>query len=459
MNSRDSYKNLINEKNTNNNRINNYERNTFLEPGSTMGEITGDNYNIDEVDQGMPLRTQYKKDRVDDTEIITYNAPHHLDFDLYDKKPQQQILYNDPYDSFSKPFEVDQILKTPNYKSNFIDNFNWKLINLLKNFIKTTILISPYSILNSLEILYLGSRDQTKQELTKYLFNKKNSFDHLIICNDQLLKTNSIKIMNMLFVNKNIKINKKFIKQLNNFGIISHFDKNLSSESYRINNLIKTYMNYNSNLNSNSDFDMIDKSMFNNSFIINCLTFNSIWKYKFDQNLTDLKTFMGSKQKLCLMMNMYNTQFYYTEDEKNQVIEIPYKDNNYVFGIILPKKQSTPECSEEQFNKYFNKLKLEPIEYLSIPKFNERKNYKLNNIFKKLNINSIFENCNLSHINDKITIDYVLHQINFSIDETGYKRPKIINNQKNIQFDANKTFLYYVRNLPLNKIMLTGIFS
>jgi serine protease inhibitor len=218
-------------------------------------------------------------------------------------------------------------------------------------------------------------------------------------------------------------------------------------------------MNYNSNLNSNSDFDMIDKSMFNNSFIINCLTFNSIWKYKFDQNLTDLKTFMGSKQKLCLMMNMYNTQFYYTEDEKNQVIEIPYKDNNYVFGIILPKKQSTPECSEEQFNKYFNKLKLEPIEYLSIPKFNERKNYKLNNIFKKLNINSIFENCNLSHINDKITIDYVLHQINFSIDETGYKRPKIINNQKNIQFDANKIFLYYVRNLPLNKIMLTGIFS
>jgi len=69
------------------------------------GEITGNSLDLMELDQGMPMRSNYllKKKGVNNEE-----KNHYLDFDLYDKKADMNVAYNDTLNSIeSKYFDLD----------------------------------------------------------------------------------------------------------------------------------------------------------------------------------------------------------------------------------------------------------------------------------------------------------------------------------------------------------------
>ena len=168
--------------------------------------------------------------------------------------------------------------------------------------------------------------------------------------------------------------------------------------------------------------------------LLNAVYFKGIWEYKFKKTKTVKKPFYNSnsEEKLIQVEKMLQTEkLKYTEDDKVQIVELPYKQDSMSAIIILPKNdvdinEYIKKLSEENLKQYFNHLSYTTVE-LELPKFEIEFKETMNDVLKNLGMelafdpfNADFSNlCNKENNENNVYISQVVHKTYLKLDEEG----------------------------------------
>lgn len=263
------------------------------------------------------------------------------------------------------------------------------------------------------------------------------------------------KFVTIFIFNKNDKsINKKFIDIIKKNTLV------VLSNNQNHENAIDYVNNYVSQITDEHIHKIITNEILDKSSSVNMININYFrlkWLYKFDKKLTKLMTFHATNN--VYMMNQKNI-FNYFENSYYEAVELPLYDDNYVMGFILSKNfldessldyslNNVPNISLNELNEIFNNMQMIEID-VYIPKIIHRKNINVLPIFQKMNINH-----NIKTIADNAYISNIKHETILILDEDG-KNTNKINIKTSKTFMANRVFIYYVRYIVNNLILLYG---
>ncbi len=357
------------------------------------------------------------------------------------------------------------------------NQFTFKAFQSLNNNDKNLV-FSPYSVTSAMAMTYIGARNNTFGEISMtFNFNTninlfsedyKNSFNLNTKKGDLIQFYNA----NSLWIQKNIKLESDFLN-LNK----SYFSASLNYVNF-LNNPDKSRLSINKWVEKNTKnkiTDLLKPSSIDNStrlVLVNALYFNGKWKSTFNKdNNTEDNFQIGRKEftKVVFMNRKINSWYYENDDE--QILDIPYVDENYSLMIILPKSYKKIRKIEKKLdNDYYknyitNKEKIR-ID-LSLPKFNIESEFDLNKTLANLGVKEAFTvEADFTGIteNEKLYISKVFHKANISVDEEGTEAAAataVVMNKTSMRLDEvqvniNKPFIYIIRNNNNNCIYFIG---
>ena len=152
------------------------------------------------------------------------------------------------------------------------------------------------------------------------------------------------------------------------------------------------------------------------------------------------------------------------------MIELDYADREYTMGVLLPKTSNIENIQLEYLNNWINNLVETKVE-LSLPKFTHRTKIQLASILKHLGLKSLFNsnNADLSRMVDDAYVTNIIHEAVVIVDEDGTEATAATTavvakclcraQTQKIIFNANHTFMYYIRHKKTNTILFLGTYS
>ncbi|XP_042322263.1 serpin B3-like isoform X1 [Sceloporus undulatus] len=215
--------------------------------------------------------------------------------------------------------------------------------------------------------------------------------------------------------------------------------------------------------------------------LVNGLYFKGQWQVKFDKDLTVEAPFYPhyADQRDCYTVQLmnrkgtYNTGTFDICDTEVQVLEVPYKDDEFSFFVLLPT-----DCSPEALEQLEDGLSHEHLLDLSchlkpaevdvfIPKFTMEKSYYLSE-YLDLHDLSDPEKADFSQATttEGVALTQLVHDAFLEIDEEGGeeaeaprcprdRRPR----REALEFVANHPFLYFVHHNCTQSIIALGKFA
>ncbi|XP_048201975.1 serpin I2 [Perognathus longimembris pacificus] len=224
------------------------------------------------------------------------------------------------------------------------------------------------------------------------------------------------------------------------------------------------------NMFSKEDFGPLTRLV-----LVNAIYFKGEWKHKFRKENTQLMEFTkkdGSTVKIPMMMAQSKTKYgYFSESSmKYEVLELPYKGDDFSLIIVLPAKDVSMEEVEKritahQILKWSSEMQEEEVE-MALPRFNIEQKLDFKEALYFLNVTEMFSGgCDLSGITDssEVYVSKVMQKIFLEINEdgseavtsTGMHLP-VIMSLTQARFIANHPFLFIVKNNPTESILFMG---
>ena len=319
--------------------------------------------------------------------------------------------------------------------------FAWDLIKQLK----PNSVSAPLSIYYILGILQLASKANTKKQLTSIL-HKEITFDELMSI------SKIITLNNLLIINNKIQINKKFVDKISNIAHVKLADfTNKEAVIQTANKFIET--NTKGLINNIIKPEHIDQlSML---VLINVIYFKANWLYSFDKILTRKLPFNNIDTDMMTITKVFN----YGETDSMQLVELPYEGNKFAMGFMLKKKIKSESRAMSK-----------TLVQVSIPKFTQRSNIDLIPVLKKMGLTNIFDRkkAQLDDISNDMFVSVMLHEAVVIVDETGTEAAAVTVvvgtvslampgvASKPIIFNADHSFLYYIKHQESNMIIFMG---
>lgn len=361
---------------------------------------------------------------------------------------------------------MEQYLKSLSISSNrYCDKICGNLFETISS--KT---FSPLSAYLATLIVYLGSNNNTKTELQK-LLQASNIDSELIIETRDLINCLMKNTTDILFCDSNLKIEEIYEK------VLSHLDsaifrgdfKNPVMACNEINSIIsqKTKGMINDIVRPES-FDELTRLI-----VVNTLYFKSKWMNPFPKKNTQKAPFTKSNGETYNidMMHIPNDMIYYFENDKLQLVQKNYNDNAFTMGFILFKGEfdSNLISFETLDRDYIDETDLCSVK-LSIPKFKQESSLDMRGVMCTLGVNDLFNMaCDLSNLtNEQVYVTNVVQKVVVSIDEEEtvaaaataiFAKRGLSSIHKRVIFNANRTFMYYIRHIPTRVILFNGIYD
>lgn len=287
--------------------------------------------------------------------------------------------------------------------------------------------------------------------------------------NNKLIKFNNHIINKMIIFYQYYMSNKIFGCSTFYFLIIMSVLSNIirdvheEIDNYKIEDIIELFNKINNkNINIENNFFLKDKIKYLNNFgnilynkdnniITNTITFTGNLKIKFSKNNTVKKDFYNLVNSVKIdTMHAYNVLVPFYENEKYQIIELPYENDLFVFGVVVYSLYNNNDVIIPPYIlDYVNKLQNKNIN-IQIPKIKIKSKMNLNKFIKTINMGKIFNN-------NKFNINGFIQKININLTDSNGEINK--NTDCDYNFIANNSFTFYIRYVPDNNIILQGLFS
>jgi serpin B len=335
---------------------------------------------------------------------------------------------------------------------------------------------SPYSISTALSMTYLGANGATEKKISKVFGStlEKNMFIHLSGNLLHILKDSyETKIVNKLYVGDTCVLplfQKKIEKEY-----MAHAEKVDFSNPEQAANKINSWVSKETNEKINQIVSKKDINEQTKIVLANAIYFKEAWRYPFDPNKTEIATFYKQKNKTtqASMMTQEET-FFYMENEKLQMLELPYNNDNMSMLVLLPKKvdglaELQKSITQDQLDDWQTKLVPRKV-FVKLPKFKLEMSYNLNEPLKALGMTTAFSTlADFSGINGKkdLYISNVSHKAYINVTEQGTEASAataVVMNTKSAGpfrivstiFNADHPFTFIIRENNTGIILFMG---
>ena len=319
--------------------------------------------------------------------------------------------------------------------------FAWGLIKQLK----PNSVFASLSIYYILGILQLASKAKTREQLTMIL-HREIAFDELISIGK------IITLSNLLIINNKIPINKKFVDKVSDIAYIKMADfANNEVIVQTANKFIETNTKgLITNVVKPEHIDQLSMLV-----LINVIYFKANWLYPFDKASTRKLPFNNVEADMMTITKI----FYYGETDLMQLVELPYEGNKFAMGFMLEKKFKSESRPLDK-----------TLVQVSIPKFSQRSNINLVPVLKKMRLTDIFdpEKARIDDISTNMSVSVMIHEAVVIVDEAGTEAAAVtvVVTRENmamptvapkpIIFNADRSFIYYIKHQESNMIVFMG---
>ena len=352
------------------------------------------------------------------------------------------------------------------------------------------LIYSPFSIFYIMQLVYMGSSGETRQELGRVLGHDVDNaqseseiIKNMIQVGHEMTASNVFKIANGFFLEKsyNELIKENYRKLMDMIGQIEgcDFQGNASQEVLKINSWVKEKTNgLIPQILSVEDISCLTKLI-----LVNTIYFKASWKYPFKKSATQDQEFinMAGGGKIVPMMTL-EERLPFFEDNRIQILSMPYKNKLFAMDFFLPKRRGRLGMTElvekmSSKNYYCVKSILKTDVEVYLPRFTQRYNNSLNELFQDCGANKMFS-AGSAEFENMITppvgsagylyISNIIHGAVVIVDEEGteaaaataimYDEFCMADDYVPV-FRADHPFLYQIRYLPKNLVLFQGIFD
>lgn len=365
------------------------------------------------------------------------------------------------------------------------DSFDFEIYKILaKNKSKSNLLISPFSVSSALTLTSQGADGTTYDAMVKVLGLTGSRDEIKKKCKS---KTESLKevgdettlaLANNLFANEEILLSENFIQEAKQNFDADCMNLDFGKDSANSVKKINTWVAEKTKDKITSVVDKIDRDTA--LFIVNAIYFKSNWQDKFDEKLTDQKSFHTGDEQMVKVQTMIaerkNFQYFQTDDF--QALCLPYKDNRFRLLIFLPSENSSLESfasglTDQNWKDWLSKFKESPGK-ITLPKFKIEDNMKLKEPLKTLGMAEAFDSKKADFSNfigattkpPKIFISDVLHKTLMDVNEEGTEAAastvvvldRKMAQQTNPYFEMkiNRPFVFALHDQKTDKVLFLG---
>ena len=337
------------------------------------------------------------------------------------------------------------------------------------------VMISPLSISYALSMTLNGANGATRDSMLKALrvsgitpdeinSSLKDLTAALLTVDKRVL----INIANSVWTENDFAVKQAFINILIDYynAESKSFDINDQTVPAKVNAWIEAKTN---GLIKNMISALPDNTVM---LLINAIYFKGKWKSEFDPDETKQKSFYkpgGSSSDVPMMMQKADFKIY--EGDGFMMGEFPYGQGNFVMDIILPNAQNgipalLPTITDEAFTAWTEDLSKTEVN-LSLPRFKYGYKRALKDILTDMGMGIAFvDGADFTNIASfpPLIIDEVLHQSFIETNEEGTEAAAatvvIIGTTsyppQTVNFNANHSFLYIIRETTTNSIIFMG---
>ncbi len=336
------------------------------------------------------------------------------------------------------------------------------------------IALSPYSLASALTALHVASNNETHDLIQNFVgVSSDKLLKHISEIEVSLNENFNIKTLNMILLRNDLKIKQNYIDTLGDMFDFNTFGAKDDEESLAVVNYVNHLVNETTYGQIPSILKEKDIDPTTIMVIINILHFKASWASKFNPSFTSKRAFNCDENNLIDTMFKGASEQMFYEDETYKMLELPFENNVFVLGIVLPNEHDTPQMKFSDIVENINNLHKTHIDQIALPKFKVEKELDLEESLKANNLGPLFQNCDLTNMLDPqyandINVSKVIQKISFEINEDGGEASAstviIINQrctsiQEPVTFIANRKFRHYLRHVPTNTILIIDTFD
>ncbi|MCG3861684.1 serpin family protein [Psychrobacter sp. Ps5] len=376
-------------------------------------------------------------------------------------------------DSASTPEGIKQVVNANNqFAIDLYQQINKQPAQSDKN-----IFFSPYSLSTAMAMLYAAAEGETKQQIQKTFHYPTPAIlnPNSAALYNQFNKPNSnydLSTVNDLWIHQGLSPNQTYLDTVQRYygGKVTTLDFKNSPEPSRqtINKTIAKHTK-----------QMIPELLAKDSIkadtaavLTNAVYFKSEWAQPLGLR-GSTQPFYNLNGTTTDTNFMYSIEsFDYMEDERVQVVELPYKGDELSMLVVLPKSKEAAamqkliaNLSTAQINKWTERLESKEI-FLNMPKFKLEQIYKMESILTEMGMPIAFSNkADFSLFNDKLplAVDSVIHKAVVEVDEKGTVAAAAtsivitpISASYNAEFTADHPFMFMIKDNKTDAILFLG---
>ncbi|MDN5338359.1 MAG: serpin [Thermotogaceae bacterium] len=335
---------------------------------------------------------------------------------------------------------------------------------------------SPFSISTAFAMAYLGASGNTAMEMERVLHFKDNVHEEI----SKLLKDfrtsekpYQLFIANTMWAQEGYPFLKEYLEKVQKFyesglNFVDFISKTRRKEALKkINEWVKEKtLGKITELLKEDDINSLTRLV-----LTNAIYFKASWAKPFEPESTEKGIFhISEKESVEVDMMRQEGIFNYFEDERVQMLELPYEGNEISMLILLPKKGLNLKDFEETldfdvFKRWLNSLNAVSVD-VRLPKFKIESRLSLKKTLMNMGMESAFtESADFSKMDGtrKLKIQNVIHKAFVSVDEKGTEAAAataVIIGLKALRvpvlFEANRPFMFFIYDRKNDLILFVG---
>ncbi len=348
------------------------------------------------------------------------------------------------------------------------------------NVSKSNLFFSPYSISTVLAMTYGGARGETQKQMAATLhFTLPGERLHAAFgfLQKQLIEENKSQgyqlfVANGLWGQKDEPFRKEFIELNNDYYGAGLRQLDFINETEQSRQIINSWVEEKTKHNIKDLIPQGGVTEETRLALTNAIYFKGEWKTKFEKRYTAYVDFVISdNHKVKIPMMLLKEKFKFYEDEKLQVLELPYKGDELSMLVLLPNDinnltEIENTLSADRLNGFLSKMKTTEVDVL-FPKFKiVWGTFSLKNILKKMGMLDAFDfgKADFSGINDnkELIISDVFHKAVVEVNEEGTEAAAgtsvmmVLSGGNFFTFCANHPFVFIIKDNRTGSILFMG---